>query len=100
VSSFWHEVLCRLAAVQIVEMNAPVARINCGRVWAWGVISYWTWGVISYHSRFARPGDRRIVASTPLDRGSLSVEELDALMQCGNPDAILLSFDEHGCTRS
>jgi hypothetical protein len=36
------------------------------------------------------------VARTLLDRGSLSVEELDALMQCGDPDAILPSFDEHG----
>jgi hypothetical protein len=40
------------------------------------------------------------VARTLLDRGSLSAEELDALMQCGNPDAILPSFDEHGCARS
>ena len=40
------------------------------------------------------------VARTLFDRGSLSVEELDALMQCGNPDAILPSFDEHGCARS
>jgi hypothetical protein len=34
------------------------------------------------------------VARTLLDRGSLSVEELDALMQCGNPDAMLPSFDD------
>ena len=40
------------------------------------------------------------VARTLLDRSSLSVEELDALMQCGNPDAILPSFDEHGCARA
>jgi hypothetical protein len=40
-----------------------------------------------------------VVART-LDRGSLNVEELDALMQCGNPDAILASFGEHGCARS
>jgi hypothetical protein len=42
----------------------------------------------------------RSVARPLLDRGRLSVEELDALMQCGNSDAILPSFDEHGCARS